>query len=89
VILYTVPTGVQTVVRNIRITNPYHLPVTFSLYVNGSTDDETYLPDTTLDPGEVYADTDALILEDGETIEALVSISGALTFHVFGMERVV
>jgi hypothetical protein len=84
--LYTVPTGMDTIVKHIRIVNPTGVAATVKLWHDGTADVNVILPTVSIDAGGWAEFDGAIEMEPGDTMSGIGGTNLALTITIYGME---
>lgn len=84
--VYTVPAGTQTQITHIVVTNTTGVNRTIALYHDGSVAANNILPTSTVVAGGFAEFTGEVLMESGDTLQAIADAATALTLTVYGRE---
>jgi hypothetical protein len=84
--VYTVASGKQAIVKQMKVINVTEASVQFTLYQSGLAAANQITPTITLGPGEFAIDDDPIFLAAADTIGAKASVAASITLTIGGVE---
>lgn len=85
-VIYTVPSGTQTIVKSIKVVNTSASATTIKIWHGGSANSNAILPAVSIDAGG-FAEFDGTItMAAADTLTAQAGAATAITLTVYGLE---
>jgi hypothetical protein len=84
--LYTVPAGVQAIIKHMKAVNSTAGAVTVKMWHDGTADVNLILPEVTLQAGEWGEWDGTMVMEAGDTLAGQSDSATAVTVTVYGDE---
>jgi len=84
-VLYS-PSGVTAIIKSFRLSNVDSADHAVTLYQDGTDDEHTILPATTIPAGGSADNPDAQVVDDGGTIQGFADVANKVSYAIFGLE---
>ena len=84
--VYTVPASKYAIIKSISLTNETGSAATISLSVNGTSDSNVILSETSMADGDTGSGGGNITLEATDTVQAKSDTASAVAVTIFGLE---